>query len=159
MASLTITQARVGIQVRTQAAYATRTSLEEARTRIIEEGRRKYNLEEGQKLIGQIVKVQFGNAGDFGWTEEKNCDVPCKVLAVEPGWLGTSAIFLVQKVDDAEYVGAAQLVNDSTHMRCTIGMQFGSKASRHTGILDIVDACNSLGFHAYAESLLGTHEE
>lgn len=104
---------------------------------------------EDELALGTVTTCQFGNPGDSDFEAEKSLNVPVTIIGIGKSWLDDDMkIFLVQKVDDLEYIGTAQ-VSHSDHIQgalyCTNARTFGSKAQGFTGIKTFRDAVRSLG--------------
>ena len=95
--------------------------------------------------IGTITTCQFGNKGDYGWTEEKNCNIEVEVLDQKVQGLQT---YLVRKVSNHEYLGMATNGHGKKAgvLYCTTARPFGASADKRFGPETELEARKSLGF-------------
>jgi hypothetical protein len=105
--------------------------------------------------VGTLTTCQFGNPGDFGWTEEKDGNVDVEILDRQFYEIAGQYVYLVKRVGE-EYVGRAMLsvspkcsFNEPRKLGvlyCTNARTYGERAQMWTGIITYEDAKRSLSF-------------
>lgn len=104
------------------------------------------NAAEFKFAIGEETTCQFGNATD---SSGYSPDHKVRVIASKVDGIGMK-MYLVEKCDDAEYIGAAIESLEGGGIKgalyCTNARSFGSKAQNWTGIRTKPQAAYSLGF-------------